>query len=97
MALSTSGYFLSQIIFLEASPTAFSNIGWKYYLVFLFGIVAFTIPTFFYYPETKGIPLEEIGRLFGDEAADVDLYATGDSLDKKVADDVSASAEEKRQ
>jgi hypothetical protein len=83
MALSISGYFLSLLIYLEASPTAFANIQWKYvlptpllikwvlirnhrfYLVFLIALTFFIVPTFFYYPETKNIPLEENNRLFG--------------------------------
>ncbi|SRR6266498_1649620 len=75
MAASISGYFLSLLIYLEAGPTAFANIQWKFSLVFLLGILLFIISTFFYYPETKGLSLEEINRLFDDEVAlDVNLY-----------------------
>lgn len=54
----------------------------RFYLVFLIGTTLFVIPTFFFFPETKGISLEEINRLWGDKAADIDL--TSDSrLDEK--------------
>lgn len=112
MALSISGYFLSLLIYLEASPTAFANIQWKYvlptllpikwvgsnlkshrfYLVFLIALTFFIVPTFFYYPETKNIPLEEINRLFGDDTADVNLYSP-ETADEKEA--IAASNEER--
>jgi (p)ppGpp synthase/HD superfamily hydrolase len=61
--------FLSTIAYLEAAPTAFAKISWRYYLVFII-ITAIHIPLIYYYfPETKGLSLEEIGEKFGDEVA----------------------------
>ncbi|KAG0649889.1 High-affinity glucose transporter [Hyphodiscus hymeniophilus] len=85
MAASISGYFLSLLIYLEAGPTAFANIQWKFYLLFLIGTCLFVIPTFFYFPETKGLSLEEINRLFDDKVADVVLYDTGKGDEKEQA------------
>jgi hypothetical protein len=48
---------------------AFASIGWKYYLIFIILSVISVVWVYFYLPETKGIPLEEMGRLFGDEVA----------------------------
>jgi MFS family permease len=104
MALSISGYFLSLLIYLQASPTAFADIQWRYvpnqpasnqvltrddrfYIVFLVALTFFIIPTFFYYPETKNIPLEEINRLFGDDTAHVNLYSP-ETADEKEAREV---------
>ena len=74
MSFSICGYFLSLLILLEASPSAFLHLGYKFYIIFIVALTFFIIPTFFYFPETKGIPLEQIGRLFDDKIADVDLY-----------------------
>ncbi|OAL56033.1 MFS transporter [Pyrenochaeta sp. DS3sAY3a] len=66
MALGMASLCLANIIWLQAAPTAFANIGWKYYLfsiiiTFLGAIWAFTS-----FPDTRNVPLEEIGALFGD-------------------------------
>lgn len=59
--------FLSTIAYLEAAPTAFAQVGWKYYLLFII-LTVINIPLIWYYfPETKGLSLEEIGEKFGDE------------------------------
>jgi hypothetical protein len=86
-AISVSSYFIAQIIYLQTSPTAFANIGWKFYIVFIVAVILFIIPTFFYFPETKDIPLEEIGKLFNDEANGIDLHAVliQDTADQKEA------------
>lgn len=81
MSGSIAGYWIAQIVYLQVSPTAFSEVGWKFYLVFLIGIFAFVIPTFWYFPETKGVPLEQISALFGDEAVDFGLYGSDEGSD----------------
>ncbi|RSL83351.1 hypothetical protein BHE90_002253 [Fusarium euwallaceae] len=69
MAWSISIFMLSTIPFLESSTIGFSNLGWKYYLIFIVFAVVCTIVMWIYCPETKGLSLEEINRLFGDEVA----------------------------
>jgi hypothetical protein len=67
VAFSISILFLSTIAYLTPAPTAFGNIGWKYYLVFI-ALTAVCTPCMWYlFPETKGLSLEEIGEKFGDE------------------------------
>jgi hypothetical protein len=46
--------------------TAFRNIGWKMYLVYIFCNVVSTILIYFFIPETARLSLEEVGELFGD-------------------------------
>jgi len=44
-------------------------VGWKYYLLFII-LTTINIPlVWYFFPETKGLSLEEIGLQFGDEVA----------------------------
>lgn len=67
MAWSLAILFASTIAYLIPAPTAFAEVGWKYYLLFII-LSVINIPLmWFYFPETKGLALEEIGEKFGDE------------------------------
>lgn len=69
LAFALSILFLSTIAYLEAAPTAFAQVGWKYYLLFII-LTAINIPlVWYFFPETKGLSLEEIGGKFGDDVA----------------------------
>lgn len=94
MAFSIVAYFASLLIYLEVAPTAFATISWKFYLVFLLALSCFIVPLFFYFPESKGLSLEEISRLFGDEATTISLEGPGTPEDKvEAARPVEAVAE----
>lgn len=56
------------LVYTEPASTAFANIGWKYYLVFII-VPAVGLPLIWRFPETKGLTLEEIAALFGDKVA----------------------------
>lgn len=66
-ALAMAGICLADIIWLGAAPTAFANIGWKYYLFFAIITAITTVIVFFKFPNTLNVPLEEVARLFGDQ------------------------------
>ena len=69
IGFATSGVFLMNTVLLTAGGTAFTNIGWRFYLLFII-VPAMSLPVIYAcYPETKGLSLEEIGTLFGDEIA----------------------------
>lgn len=67
---SVSGLFIMTLIYTQAAPVAFANVGWKYYLVFIIlpwiGVVLMKR----FCPETAGLTLEEVGKLFGDDLDD---------------------------
>ncbi|KAK4909911.1 hypothetical protein LTR28_000108 [Elasticomyces elasticus] len=66
---SVSGLFLMTTIYTTAAGPAFNTIGWRFYLVFII-VTSLMLPfVVFYFPETKGLSLEEVGALFGDELA----------------------------
>lgn len=51
LAISCSGLFFATIIFTTAAPTAFANIGWKYYLVFVILTAINITIIYFWFPE----------------------------------------------
>jgi hypothetical protein len=50
-------------------PSAFANIGYQYFIVFIVCTAAMIPVIYFFYPETKNLALEEMGKLFGDDVA----------------------------
>ncbi|KAK6380278.1 uncharacterized protein PV06_05565 [Exophiala oligosperma] len=69
---SVSGLFCFSLIYTMCAPVAFNSIGWKYYLIFIIVPICGAAMMYFFYPETKGLALEEVAAKFGDEVA-VDL------------------------
>lgn len=67
MTMGMASLCLADIIWLQAAPTAFATIGWHYYLLFIIITALGTVWVWFTFPDTRNLPLEEIGRLFGDE------------------------------
>ena len=88
MAWSLAILFLTALVYLEAAPTAFVEIGWRYYLLFIALTVINMIAVYLLFPETMGLSLEEIGAKFGD---DVVVRLTGlnqderDALDRQIS------------
>lgn len=74
VALCIAAIALTDLVYLQAASTAFANIGWKFYLVFIIITFLGTIALLVFLPETKGIPLEEIAKIFGDDD-EVAVYA----------------------
>jgi hypothetical protein len=72
-------YFVATILYTAPGATAFANIGYKYYIIFICcDVVSFTL-LYKYLPETTGLSLEEMGELFGDEVV-THLTADGTGL-----------------
>jgi len=57
------------VIWLQVAPTAFEDIGWKFYLVFICCTLVAIVLILFFCPNTNKLPLEEIAALFGDEVS----------------------------
>jgi MFS family permease len=83
---SVSGLFAFSLIYTMCAPVAFNNIGWKYYLIFIIVPLFGATIMYLFYPETKGLALEEVAAKFGDEVA-VDL--TNLSVEERVRLDKS--------
>jgi hypothetical protein len=46
------------------SPVAMANIGWRTYIIFAVLNFVFIFVLFFFYPETKGLELEQVDKIF---------------------------------
>lgn len=67
MSIAMGTYCLINIVWLQAAPTAFANIGWKFYLFFIVITTLCTIVIWFTFPDTLNLSLEEVAALFGDD------------------------------
>ncbi|KUL89739.1 hypothetical protein ZTR_00497 [Talaromyces verruculosus] len=65
LAISVSGLFVATITFPEVAPTAFANIGWKYYTVFIACTTLSFLFVWLYCPGTSQKSLESIPESFG--------------------------------
>lgn len=80
----------------ELTPILMEKIGWKlYFILAFFALLAF-ITVYFCYPETSGVPLEEIGALFGDEIS-VPQDDDDDDEDEDENEDEGRASEDSRQ
>ena len=65
------GNWLVNVVVSQVSPVAMNAMSWRYYIVYIVLMLGVTLPTmYFKMKETKGIPLEEIGRLWAPEVAE---------------------------
>lgn len=51
LGISMTGLFVSTIIFLQSAPTAFTNVGWKYYLAFIAMSTVMFFVVWLYFPQ----------------------------------------------
>lgn len=82
VTLSIASICVGDVIWLVSAPTAFQNIGWRFYICFIAVAVvgiAWIARTF---PDTRGKPLEEIARMSGEEDL-VMVYQQDIYVDKK--------------
>ncbi|KAF5566693.1 sugar transporter [Fusarium phyllophilum] len=68
-AISCAGLFVGSLTLLEAAPAAFETIGRRFYLIMMAFTIICAIIFALFFPETKGMTLEEISALFNDEVA----------------------------
>jgi len=85
IAMSIAVIALTDLVYLQATATAFANIGWKFYLLFIIISGLGTVFVYFVIPETKGIPLEEMAAIFGD-TEDIAVYSADIHVDHNTHD-----------
>lgn len=65
-AIGMATMSLTNLTWLQAAPSAFEAIGWKFYLFFVCIPVAGAVVVMFFFEDTLHKPLEEIAAMFGD-------------------------------
>ncbi|RSM18688.1 hypothetical protein CDV31_002408 [Fusarium ambrosium] len=85
VAASVGALFAVTLILTQSAATAFANIGWKFYLVFII-VPACGLPIVWRLPETKGLSLEEIAVLFGEDGYYIN--STGSVRDEEKTEEV---------
>ncbi|OQV02402.1 hypothetical protein CLAIMM_07606 [Cladophialophora immunda] len=85
VAMSIAAVALTDLVYLQVTATAFANIGWKFFLVFIIISGLGGIAAFLLLPETKGVPLEEIAAVFGD-TEEVMVYSEDIHVDHRTHD-----------
>jgi hypothetical protein len=63
----------------QVTPPAINNLGWRTYIIFAV-LNALWVPIiYFFFPETKGLELEDVDQIFSGEVSPVDpLEKAGD-------------------
>ncbi|KAL6890064.1 sugar transporter STL1 [Trichoderma evansii] len=70
-SISTAANWIFNYMIVQITPIAIENIGWKTYIVFAILNATWVPIIFFFFPETKGLELEDVDRLFaGDDIID---------------------------
>ncbi|KAH7084273.1 MFS transporter [Paraphoma chrysanthemicola] len=93
VSLGVATISFTNIIWLQAAPTAFLTIGWKFYLVFIIPGTIGAVIIWTWFPDTNGMPLEEVAALFGDQD-EVAVYQAEIDIQNGVIVDVHADAKE---
>lgn len=85
VAMSIAVIALTDLVYLQATATAFANIGWRFFLVFIIISGLGGVAAIFLLPETKGVPLEEIAAIFGDNE-EVMVFSEDIHVDRNTHD-----------
>jgi MFS family permease len=52
------------------NPVAFAALHWRYFIVYIGCLLVFLVLIYLFFPETKGLSLEEVARIFEDKDKD---------------------------
>lgn len=67
VSLMFFAYFVGAITYTTPGALMIKNIGWHLYLLYMALCIVSGIVVYFFIPETKGLPMEELAALFGDQ------------------------------
>jgi len=65
----------------QITPPAIANIGWRTYLIFAVLNATWVPIIYLFFPETKGLELEDVDRLFEGQGGASDVMRGKDQVD----------------
>ena len=77
---------LSGVFNQYVNPIGLKELSWKFYFVYIAVLVIEVFMIYFYYVETRGLPLEEIARVFDGEQAAAAVVADSLARDEKIGE-----------
>ena len=89
LSLGTAMISFMNIVWLQSAPSAFAAIGWKFYLCFIIPGTIGAVIMWVYFPNTLGLPLEEVAAIFGD-ADEVAGYMKDIEITEEDIDNIGA-------
>ncbi|KAL1597640.1 hypothetical protein SLS59_007338 [Nothophoma quercina] len=72
-AISTAANWICNYIIVQITPAAINNIGWRTYIIFAVLNATWVPIIYLFFPETKGLELEDVDKLFSGEETLADL------------------------
>lgn len=83
-AISTATNWIINYVVVQVTPPGINNIGWKFYIVFAVLNTLWLPIIYLFFPETKGLALEDVDRLFAKgEMATTALQGSKVSVDEE--------------
>lgn len=73
VAVTTMTSFAFSTFVSQVTPIALENIGWRYYILYVVCNLSNALTFWAFFPETKGIPIEEMDNLFSESPIFVPL------------------------
>lgn len=67
------------------NPVGIEALRWRYYIVFIVALVIWTTLFYFFYPETRGLTLEEVSQIFDGRQALERAYDIKDEVEPETA------------
>ncbi|GAA6003137.1 hypothetical protein JCM10207_001766 [Rhodosporidiobolus poonsookiae] len=66
------------------NPIGLDAIGWKYYFVFFATLILYSVMLYLFFPETRGLSLEEVAMIFDDANEASNLQDRKEAVDAQV-------------
>jgi hypothetical protein len=76
-SVSTASNWIFNYMVVQITPPAINNIGWRTYIIFAVFNAMWVPCIYFFFPETKGLQLEDVDRLFS-RAQDLTMLVEGE-------------------